>query len=265
MSFRKLSLAIAFFLISFKSFSQNINSSITIPGSSTNWDVDALGNVYVFDSFELSRIGSDGSMNRTFSSRDYGHIGSIDVSDAFNPLIIYPAFNNVIELDNSFAIKSNWSPTYNNVTSELMVCRAPGYGYWLYDRLNARPILFDQNGKVVAEGSDISYLLHEDADINKINASDDFLVFTRIGLGLFVFDRFGTFIYRIPGEKVVFAGFSGSDIYYFEGGKLYKREPKKPIESVVVSFSDSNIPDDCKVNNGRIYTRKGSVVSVYVP
>ncbi|MFN9595553.1 MAG: hypothetical protein ACK560_02065 [Bacteroidota bacterium] len=265
MSFRYLTITIAICLIGFNSFSQVPNFSYTLPPGTTNWEVDALGNLYVFNSFDLSRIGIDGSISQTFSSRDFGYIGGIDVSDAFSPLLTYPAFNKVIELDNSFAIKSNWSPSATNGTGDLKMCRAPGNGYWSYDRLNAWPVLFDQSGRIIAQGTDITAFLDEDAEISKINASDDNLVFSRVGLGLFVFDRFGTFIYHIPGENVVFAGFSGSDIFYFQGGKLYKREPKKPIESVVVSFSESNIPDDCKVNNGRIYIRKGSVVSMYVP
>lgn len=265
MMLRTSVIIIAICLIGSRSFSQSVNFAYTLPTGSSKWEVDALGNLYVYDAFDLSRIGNDGSITRSFSSRDYGYIGGIDVSDAFNPLITYPAFNKVIELDNSFAIKSNWSPINTNGTGDLKMCRAPGNGYWSYDRMNARPVLFDQSGRTIAQGTDISALSDEDAEINKINASDDNLVISRAGLGLFVFDRFGTLIYRIPGENVFFAGFSGSDIFYFDRGNLYKREPKKPIESLVVSFAESNIPDDCKVNNGRIYVRKGSVVSLYVP
>lgn len=261
---RGIAIAIAFCLFGFTSYPQNKFLPYNLPQGTTHWEVDALGNLYVFSAFDLTRIGPDGSILRTFSSRDFGHIGAIDVSDAFSPLITYPAFNKVIELDNSFAIKSNWSPISYNGTGDLMVCRAPGNGYWAYDRLNVRPILFDQNGKVVAEGTDIARLFNEDAVISDMFASDDLLVFSKKGFGLYVFDRYGTFIYSITGANLVLAGFSGSDIYYFEDGKLYKREPKKPLGSIVVSFSESNMPDDCKVNNGRIYIRKGSVVSEYV-
>ena len=264
MSFRGTAIAIVFCIIGFNSFSQNKFLSFTLPQGTTHWEVDALGNLYVFSAFDLTRIGPDGSILRTFSSRDFGHIGAIDVSDAFSPLITYPAFNKVIELDNSFAIKSSWSPNTFNATGDLMVCRAPGKGYWVYDRLNVKPILFDQSGKSIAEGTDIAALLNEDAVVNNMFACDDLLVLFKKGFGLFVFDRYGTFNYSISGSNLVLAGFSGSDIYYFEGGKLYKREPKKPLGSVVVSFSESNMPDDCKVNNGRIYIRNGSVVSEYV-
>ncbi|MFM7767255.1 MAG: hypothetical protein ACKO9S_05265 [Bacteroidota bacterium] len=265
MSFRVLALLLAVCSMGFQSYTQSKSFTYTLPLGTTNWEVDALGNLYVFNAFDLTRIGPDGSILRTFSSRDFGHIGAIDVSDAFSPLLNYPAFNKVIELDNSFAVKSNWSPINSSGTGDLMVCRAPGNGYWSYDRLNARPVLFDLSGKTISEGTDLSALLDEDANINYMNASDDMLVFSKRGFGLFVFDRFGTFIYRIPGANLVFSGFSGSDIYYFEGGKLYKREPKKPIESVVITFSEPNIPDECKVNNGRVYIRKGSVVSEYAP
>jgi hypothetical protein len=226
------------------------------------WEIDPLGNLYVYSGYDLHKVDSLGLIVQSFSSRDFGQISSIDVSNPFSPMLVYSLFNTVVELDKSFSMKSKWSFPLTNFTVDQLVCRIPGQGYWLFDAVNGRPILLDSQAKILSEGTALATVHAGKNEVLSMMASDDFLMLNVKNLGLLVFDRYGTFVRKILGPNILACGFTGSDFYYVQDNIVFRYDYRKgtSIETLTVQPGD-----EVKISNGRIFMQRNKVILRYIP
>lgn len=229
------------------------------------WELDPLGQLYVFAGYDLIKLDSSGTSMQSFSSRDFGLISGLDVTNPFSPLLIYGSMGSLLELDQSFAIKSRLNPMSSGSVDQLFICRIQGQGFWMFNQVTGRPESLDIQVQKRTEGTPVSAVLSGNFEVRGMVASDDYLVLTVAGYGLLVFDRYGTFLRKIPGPDIQVCGFSGSDLYYLQGNQIVRFDFKKNMGIDFMEIAQDLFPAEIKISNGRIFMRKGDVVGRYIP
>ncbi|MFZ9943750.1 MAG: hypothetical protein ACO3O0_09080 [Bacteroidia bacterium] len=229
------------------------------------WEIDPLGNLYVWSGYDLTKVDSSGNISQTYSSRENGFLSGLDVTNPFSPMLVYHSSSTLLELDNSFSIKSKLNPVETGNVDQLLICRVPGQGFWMFNRITGRPELLDFQARKISEGTPISSVLSGNMEVIAMIASDDYLVLTVKGFGLLVFDRYGTFFKKITGAETQAGGFSGTDLFYRQGDLVVKFDFKKHVGVGFMRLEDAAAISDVKIANGRVFMLKGNVILRYVP
>ena len=188
-----IALMLLLFQMHLVSYCVEPDTVFVLSSNDKGWDVDDLGNLYVYDNYELRRYNRDKELTATFSSREFGPIGSLDVADPLRPALFYPMFSKIIELDQSLSISATWSPEIGARVSSLIGSRSAGQGYWIYDDLDRRPVKFDQYGRPLLQGTSLSSIESGNVLISEILCKGQWMVLNDKSFGFFVYDQFGTF------------------------------------------------------------------------
>lgn len=212
-------------------FGQVMDTVHRFASGDRGWELDDLGNLYVYDSYEIRRYDRDMQLTASFSSREYGSISAIDVSDPLKPLVFYSMFSKVVELDNAFALSLTWSPQLDGIGQPLIGCRSTGPGYWFFNQIGLQPVMVDQTGKVVSAGTSLKSVSNGDITISDMVCKGPWMVLIDKSFGFYVFDQYGTFANKIPIQGGVFSGLTNTDLYYLQGDKLFKRNIRTGMET----------------------------------
>lgn len=189
----------------------NAQSISKFPKNIDFFDLDILGQLYFVKGSELKKYSQDGILLQNYSNLYLGDITLIDVSDPMNLLLYYQDVNQIVMLDNQLSIKN--SPIDLNdlgYGQANMVCLSYSNGFWIYDPISQSLIRFNN----LLEESDNSgnlknitgYQIHPVQLIER----DNQLILRDKQFGIFVFDRFGNYIKRIPFNDI-------DDIYIRSG------------------------------------------------
>lgn len=161
---------------------------------------DILGNVYLSDGSVLYKY--DNQLNLLFSYADFsmGKIHSIDATNPMKILIFSRNFMSIIFLNNKLAILNKYS-----LSSDLYfiqpanVCVSYDNGFWVYDEVKDCLFRFDANAKKVNESQVIATLIGEKVNSTAIQEiGGKYLVMSSPQSGFLIFDKYGSFIKRIP-------------------------------------------------------------------
>jgi hypothetical protein len=257
-----IALMLLLFQMHLVSYCVEPDTVFVLSSNDKGWDVDDLGNLYVYDNYELRRYNRDKELTATFSSREFGPIGSLDVVDPLRPALFYPMFTKIIELDQSLSISATWSPEIGARASSLIGSRSAGQGYWIYDDLDRRPVKFDQNGKPLLQGTSLSSIESGNVLISEILCNGQWMVLNDKSFGFFVYDQYGTFSFKLfsPGNQL--AGIGKGDLYYLTEKGLIKRNFRTGFETTF-PINLKNDSSSVKVRNERIFVQLGKVILEY--
>lgn len=186
-------------------------SNSMFPKNIDFFDLDILGQLYFVKGSELKKYSPDGELLQNYSNLYLGDITLIDVSDPMNLLVYYQDINQIVMLDNQLSIKN--SPIDLNdlgYGQANLTCLSYSNGFWVFDPISQSLIRFNN----LLEESDNSgnlknitgYQIHPLQLIER----DNQLILKDKEFGIFVFDRFGNYIKRIPFNDI-------DDIYIRSG------------------------------------------------
>ncbi len=204
-------------------FAQQADTLYRFAADDRGWEVDELGNLYVYDYYEIRKYDRNMQLLATFSSREFGVISSIDVSDPLKPLVFYSMFSKVVELDNSFAMSLSWTPQLDGIGQSLIGSRSTGGAYWFFNQLGLQPVLVDQSSKVVSSGISLKTLSNGEFTVSDIKCKGPWMVLIDKTFGFYVYDQYGTFACKVPAQGGMFSGLTNTDLYYFNGELLVRR------------------------------------------
>lgn len=241
------------------SYGQEPKSVLVLKNDDKGWEVDDLKQVYVYDKFELRKYSEDGQLITSFSVRELGPIGSIDVSDPLKPILFFPSFSTVLELDNQLSVTSKWTVDHISDPSAFLGCRSNGPGYWFYNSLTSEPIQLNQNGKVLSIGTKISSFLEPSPRVSGLVAKDAWLIVKVRDVGLLVYDQFGTYSKIINEPTLSFSGIHKNDLYYWTSPQLNKLDLRTGIKSKWI-YEGLESVKDVRVIVGRFYYSKDKTI-----
>ena len=209
--------------------------------SSSNFKVDGIGNIFVYENNVISKYDSIGVLKFSESSKRFGKIQSVLPVNAMK-LIVFSEeqqlicsvdntltnYSNCLELDN-FGIEYG---TFTSVSNR-------SNNFWVYDQLNSMLLLLNINGKIEQKISNLKHTIGFN-NVDYLFERNNVLYLYDASKGMFSFDLYGTLIYfdaQLDMESVVI---SDDNIFYLNKDLLIvyniksriKKEFNSPIEGV---------------------------------
>jgi hypothetical protein len=176
---------------------------------------DNLGNVYLLEKSSLMKYDVDGNFLFSYTELGDGLITSVDVSDPLKIVLFNSDFGKIKFLDNKLSIKNDPISLsdlgYNNAT---LVAASYESGFWIFDPLSNQLVRFDKNLQLSQQSGSISDLIGHEFKPDFLVEYDNSLYANDPQYGIFVFDRYGTFLKDIPVKNIKsFEIFSNQILY----------------------------------------------------
>jgi len=163
------------------------------------FELDVIGNLYFVKGSEIRMYNTAAQELNTFSNLMYGDIKSIDASDAMNILVYYNNSNKVLMLDNKLSIKNSPIDLSDLGYSETTVaCLSYNNAFWIYDAIGQELLRFNLLLNNTDRSGDLKSITDYNLNPVQIIERDNQLILRDNENGIFIFDRYGGYLRRIP-------------------------------------------------------------------
>lgn len=99
--------------------------------------VDNLGNLFVVTpNNELLKFNPKGQFLWNYTNKSFGEIAQLDVTDPLRVILYYPAYQQVVVLNNNLSEISKYSFIQNPELQINLIASANNNGFWAYDQIN---------------------------------------------------------------------------------------------------------------------------------
>jgi hypothetical protein len=233
-----LVLLIVIGIFSFK----NVDDKSVFDFSVNYFDVDILGNLYLVHGNELSKYDKEGKRKATYTNLSLGDISSIDASDAMNLLVFYEDFGKVIFLDNTLSIKkSAISLADLGFPNATLVCLSYNNSFWLFDPVNQELIRINQFLEISERSGNLNQIIQTEIEPNQLFETGNHVYLKDVNEGVFIFDRYGGFLKRMPFLQVDDLQLSASNtLQYLRNDTLFEYNMKL-LDSDTLVLKHQNI------------------------
>lgn len=230
-------------------------------------EVDKMKQLYLIeDAHTLLKYSSDGDLLHQFNENSLGEISYVDVSNPFRILVYYNDYATVLFLDRTLSEIQRHDLSDLDIPEVRALGTASDNNIWLFDNNSYTLKKVNSQNEVVAESSDLSLLLAEALDPNRLIETNSRVYLNSPNLGILVFDVFGNYIKTIEILHLDYFQVYEGQIFYVEDKKFktyhllsfLTKEIKMPIiskklEQLCIAQERLYIKNDNKVN---IFTLK---------
>ena len=232
--FKILLLPLAVFLMAY----QTMDKIKTVETKSDFITSDNLGNVYVINGEELSKYDLNGNLFQRFSSKRFGKISAVDVSNPLKILVFYKDFSTLVFLDDMLAETGN----IINL-SELMLeqtslsCTSHNSCFWVYDPISFQLIRINQYLNKIQQTGNLVQQLNIPLNPNFMLESNNWVYLNNPQTGILVFDIYGTYYKTIAIKGLASFQIIDNKIFYQETNAL------KSYDLKTLDYGMINLPD----------------------
>ena len=223
-------------------------------------EVDNLGNIYLINEHEIKKYKPNGTYFGTFSTKSFGEIGSVDVSNPLKILLFFNSTSTLQFLDNMHG--KSFSEIALNIPTLTSNLAATSYnsGYWIYNSSNFELSRFDANNNPTNTVANTHLILNEKIHPNFMIERDNSLYLNDPESGIFVFDIYGTFYKKIPIKGLTKFNVKEGSINYFKNNYLIQYSfSTLSLDSIEIKGSQS---PSC-INNRLVYELKSGWLKSY--
>lgn len=179
-------------------------SSIAFPGDSTlilkckKIAIDNIGNIYTVNDDVITKYFVN-HQNKVFSTKAYGTLESIDVTNGLKILLYFKDFQRILFLDSQLSPNGEIIELSNiGLEQATFVCTSFNNGFWVYNQANNELLRFNQNLEASVKTGNLKRLLNMDVNPNYMIEHNGRLYLNNPTTGILVFDIYGAFIKNIP-------------------------------------------------------------------
>ena len=160
--------------------------------------VDDLGFVYLIDDHDLLKKNQKGEDQFVYSRLDLGIPAQLDLSDPLRPLLLYPETGALVVLDNTLSEQRMVRLWDVNLGLPLWVASGIDEHVWVYDGLNQEVIRLNEKFVRQVSTGYLPSITGSTIDFLGMAERHEQLFIADRNYGVWVFDRFGTLVKRIP-------------------------------------------------------------------
>jgi hypothetical protein len=172
-------------------------NSLPIAGKSIS--TDQLRNVYVVTQNNLvERYDSSGTLTGRFSENRYGNLNIVDASSPFNLLYFYADTKTVLTGDVKMNVKNLFKLSTIGINLPRAACLSYDNYIWVFDGSDNKLKKVNNNYEITYTSEDITMFVGQSINPNFIVERDGFIFLNDPGLGILVFDRYGTYYNAFP-------------------------------------------------------------------
>lgn len=160
--------------------------------------IDDLGYVYTIEEQSIVKYDQSGELLFIYSRMDLGLPSQLDTSDPLRPLVFYEETGSLVILDNTLTEQRVLRLWDSNLGLPSRVASGVNQEIWIYDELNKELVRLDERlDKQVSTGY-LPALTGKDPVIIGMAERHEQVIVADAAYGLWIFDRFGTLVHRIP-------------------------------------------------------------------
>jgi len=169
-----------------------------------SFDVDAIGNLFVEHNSILHKFNENLEEICSFEDKSLGIISYFEVEDPLNILIYYAEAEKIVFLDNNLAPKRNTVDIADlGFPQATLTCSSYNNGFWIFDPISNQIIRYDNFLNQSQISGNISQIINETIQPIKLTESNEFVFLKDNEKGIIVFDKYGTFLKKIPMKKII--------------------------------------------------------------
>ncbi|MBL4625434.1 MAG: hypothetical protein JKY42_09890 [Flavobacteriales bacterium] len=228
----------------------------------TNFTSDNLENVYHIKGNTIEKYLPDGSLQNQYSSKVYGMIGFTDTRNPLQILLFYPDITKIVFLDNTLSIHHDISLEQYELEQVNLVCSSVNNSIWVYDQSSLQLIRFNQQMNKIQETGNIIQLLGVEINPNFLAESNNHVYLNDPGIGILIFDIFGTYLKTIPIKELTSFQVDELNLYYLLHGEIYSYN-FITTESMKITLPHPEI-EQFRIEKNSIYTLKQNTLAKYV-
>ena len=168
-----------------------------------DFDVNQLNEMIVQKDNLVQKKNSDGKTVYEYSRPDFGDLSSLDGHDALSVLLYYRQMQKIVFLDNTLSMKrSPVDLTDLGYPDAGPVALSYNNGFWLYDPASLNLVRFNRLLQPAEESGNLSQITGYALSPVLLRENGNFVYLLDTTAGLFVFDRYGAYIKRLPYAKI---------------------------------------------------------------
>ncbi len=179
---------------------QNFTLERTILGGFNNFNVDAIGNIYLITSTDqLKKIKSDGTLVAVYNDvKRFGKISAIDVHNPLKILIYYKNYSAIVILDKLLSFRNQIELKPLQFIDVNAAATTYDNNIWIYDEQNFKIKKLDDKGVLLLETADLRPLFEIAPSAEKLIDEENHLYLIDREQGVFIFDYYGAYNRKIP-------------------------------------------------------------------
>ncbi len=212
---------------------------IKLPAKNTKIKTDAFGNTYVINNNQIYKYNDVGVLQKKFSTKRYGKIDCIDVTNPLKICVYYKDFQQLLFLDNQLT-QSNQAISLETLGYEqtLLTCSSMNNSFWLYDNQNNELVRFNQDLKTLVKTGNLKQLLGYNITPAYMMEHNGLLYLNCPKVGILQFDIYGTYSKTLPLLNITEFNIVNGQVFYFENHSLKEYQPQT-FNTITKQFNDT--------------------------
>jgi len=183
--------------------------------------VDNLGNLFIVTpKNELLKFNPNGKFIWNYTNKSYGEIAQLDVTDPLRVILYYPAYQQVVVLNNNLSEISKYTFNQNPNLQISLIASANNNGFWAYDQINRELRKLTNYFVDDLKSGNIYQRNGIDMQANFMLTDDQQIYINDTTAGIRIFDKYGNFVKTAMVYPKADFDVDGSDIYFTQNNKL---------------------------------------------
>lgn len=194
--------------------------------------IGSSGSAYSINRGVLTQCWPPVSRPHSYSEKIAGDVSFVDATDPMNILVFFRDFGYIRYVDSRLAPRSPLIRLTDvcGFGAEL-VCHAPGFGFWMLSEGFDKLMLVDAQYQV-RFSTNLSSLGIQITQPSMLVHTPGYLVLSDVTLGAFVFDVYGSYLFRIPAGNLRLLTVVGNNLVWSDTESLKIYNFKLHSESV---------------------------------
>ena len=238
--------------------------TIRLPAQGLFITSDKLQQCYLLSSNnEIIKYNKNGKALFRYTNNQMGRPTWIDATDPFHILVFYPQYLSLVVLDRTLNETVRYS-LYDFAASDVSaIAMANDNKIWIYDESAAKLKKIDSSGKSITESTNIQLLLGKDVHIFNMIEANNKVYLNAPEIGILVFDRFGTYLRKLPILRLNHFQILDQQLIYQQEGKLWAYHlPSNTTSQIELPFLLEK-DDLVQVQKGVTYVLKINELWIY--
>ncbi len=211
-----LLLIVVFLIFSANKSGAQFGFDLLIKSDAFFFTIDPFGNVYLAESGAIIKIDQSTGKKKYFSDPMYGNFEIIDSSDPLNIIAFSAGLGIIVFLDKNLVEKESFS-AQKDLFSEKpeLACNSQLEGFWVYYPEKWQFFRINRKNQVLTSTISMNKLEYNFAQPCFMIETGSRLYVSDYENGIFVFDLFGGFLFKIPLKNICTFQVKDNYIIYF--------------------------------------------------
>ncbi|PWH85807.1 hypothetical protein [Brumimicrobium oceani] len=228
------------------------------------WDISPLEELIISEQGTLHKLDTNFNLSFTQSRKGFGNISKIDARHSLKTLIFSENQQSIGFLDNTLSFQEGKIDLAQlSIGFATQVCYSDQTNrFWVFDEQNARLVRFEGVNSSVArsEISNLMAITYSDMPSTMVERQNQLFLFYE-GVGLFVFDYYGSLIRKYPYESALQVYPTEKYLYILEKDSIVRFNMKLNKEESVTLPKEGI--EELRVFGNKVYLKDKKGVSKY--